>query len=244
MLENLSPREREIFDLLLEGDTAKEITYKLHISIHTVDFHRTNLYDKLGVNSIQELFIKYGKNVPSEPGDAPKGVIIPAHELGFLDLSDKSDGGNSTTDVFVSREEINGTVIDGVLNIDANLVKSGIKSEFAQAYTYKEDIIQRLRQANGIRFKALGDGKSWFVEFKTIESTPERNHANFMYEFGTVRDQIIVVEISYSSLYLPEWHKQYSFDFNKETIKGLDIVKGPLCQYGLSLLQIFDFEFF
>jgi len=59
MLENLSLREREIFDLLLEGVPPKEIAYKLSITHSTVDFHRTKLYGKLGVHSIRELFAKY-----------------------------------------------------------------------------------------------------------------------------------------------------------------------------------------
>jgi Response regulator containing a CheY-like receiver domain and an HTH DNA-binding domain len=239
MPENLTPREREIFDLLLDGYSAKEIANKLYISIPTVDFHRTNMYNKLGIHTFQELFIKY-----SDKRKTPTGIIIPAYDLDFFDLSDAKEGGNSTAEIFVTREEIDGVVIDSVLNIKANLIKRENKKEYAQAYTYKESIIQRLRQANGIRFKALGDGKSWFVEFKTIESTPERDHANYLYKFVTVRDQVIVVDISYSNIYLPEWFEQYSFDFNKETIKGLDIVKGPLCQYGSSLLKIFDFEIY
>ena len=69
MLENLSPREREVFDLLLEGISQKDIAQKLNISHSTLDFHRTNLYRKLGVHSIKELFTKYltiGKAAPSE----------------------------------------------------------------------------------------------------------------------------------------------------------------------------------
>ena len=36
MEESLTPREREIFDALLEGNSLKEIGYKLHISYSTV----------------------------------------------------------------------------------------------------------------------------------------------------------------------------------------------------------------
>jgi len=239
MLENLTHREREIFDLFLEGYSAKEIANKINIRIPTVDFHRSNMYKKLGIHTFKELFVKY-----SDKRKTPKGIIIPVYDLGFFDLSDAKEGGDSTAEIYVTREKIDGVVIDSVLNIKADLVKKGNKKEYAQAYTYKEDIIQQLKKANGIRFKALGDGKSWFVEFKTIESTLERNHANYMYKFGTIRNQVLIVDISYSSLYLPEWHKQYAFDFNKETIKGLDIVKGPLCQYGSSLLKIFNFEIY
>ena len=59
MEEQLTPREQEIFDLLLEGVSPKEIAYKLHITNRTFDFHRTNVYRKLGVQSIRELLVQY-----------------------------------------------------------------------------------------------------------------------------------------------------------------------------------------
>jgi hypothetical protein len=109
--------------------------------------------------------------------------------------------------------------------------------------TTKYDVIQRLRQANGIRFKARGDGKSWVVEFFTKESTQETNYAHYQYIFGTVRDKVIVYDIPYSSLILPEYWEKYSFEFNKESIKILSISANNTTQdAGSSFLQIFDFE--
>jgi len=52
-------REQEIFAMLLKGVSQKEIGYALKISPHTVAFHRSNLYRKLGVGSINEFFAKY-----------------------------------------------------------------------------------------------------------------------------------------------------------------------------------------
>lgn len=48
---NLSPRERELLALLVEGLTAKEIADRLGVSIHTTDTHTRHLYVKLGVHS-------------------------------------------------------------------------------------------------------------------------------------------------------------------------------------------------
>ncbi|MDR2921971.1 MAG: LuxR C-terminal-related transcriptional regulator [Treponema sp.] len=56
---NLTDREQEIFTLLLKGVPAKEIAYTLKVSFHTVDFHKRNLYRKIGVRSMQELFALY-----------------------------------------------------------------------------------------------------------------------------------------------------------------------------------------
>jgi FixJ family two-component response regulator len=55
LLESLTPREREIMDLLLDGGTAQRIGNQLKLSTKTVDFHRRNLLDKMHVDSIVEL---------------------------------------------------------------------------------------------------------------------------------------------------------------------------------------------
>jgi DNA-binding CsgD family transcriptional regulator len=62
---SLTDREREIFAMLLNGKSPKEIAHTLKVSFHTIAFHRTNLYRKLGIQSIQELFAKY---LPSTGG--------------------------------------------------------------------------------------------------------------------------------------------------------------------------------
>jgi len=81
MQNKLTSREQEILDLLLKGLTPKEIAYNLNIKYATVDFHRNSLYRKLDVQSIQELFVKYGKaeqantaeqNNPQPPRYAPE----------------------------------------------------------------------------------------------------------------------------------------------------------------------------
>lgn len=56
-LENieLSSREKEVLQLLSEGKTTKEIAYVLHVSAKTVESHRKNIMEKLGIHSIAEL---------------------------------------------------------------------------------------------------------------------------------------------------------------------------------------------
>lgn len=57
---SLSPREKEIFQLLAEGYSNKEIADELVISPSTVHSHRSNLMDKLGLNNRREL-IQYAR---------------------------------------------------------------------------------------------------------------------------------------------------------------------------------------
>ncbi len=51
----LSPRERQIIQLLAEGSSNKEIAIALRISVKTVETHRASLMKKLGVSSVVEL---------------------------------------------------------------------------------------------------------------------------------------------------------------------------------------------
>jgi DNA-binding NarL/FixJ family response regulator len=52
--EALTAREREVLDLLGRGLSNKLIARELHISEHTVKFHISSLYAKLGVNNRAE----------------------------------------------------------------------------------------------------------------------------------------------------------------------------------------------
>ncbi|MCL1847454.1 MAG: helix-turn-helix transcriptional regulator [Coriobacteriia bacterium] len=51
----LSPRESEVFLLLARGRNAEYIQGQLVISLHTAKSHIANIYQKLGVHSIQEM---------------------------------------------------------------------------------------------------------------------------------------------------------------------------------------------
>jgi DNA-binding NarL/FixJ family response regulator len=58
-LEKLSPREREILELLSEGASYKEIAGNLALSIHTIRMHIRGIYRKLHVHSRGEVVAKY-----------------------------------------------------------------------------------------------------------------------------------------------------------------------------------------
>ncbi len=54
MIDPLTPREREVLQLAAEGLANKQIALSLGISEHTVKFHLSSLYTKLGVTSRTE----------------------------------------------------------------------------------------------------------------------------------------------------------------------------------------------
>lgn len=55
---NLTPREREVLQLIAEGNTNKQIAEILSLSIKTIQSHRANLMNKLDLHDRGEL-IKY-----------------------------------------------------------------------------------------------------------------------------------------------------------------------------------------
>ena len=50
----LSPREREVLDLIADGSTNREIAATLHLSPHTIMEHTSSLYRKLGARNRAE----------------------------------------------------------------------------------------------------------------------------------------------------------------------------------------------
>ena len=51
----ITPREREIIQLAAEGCSTKVIAKTLNLSDKTVEAHRGNVYQKLGINNLADL---------------------------------------------------------------------------------------------------------------------------------------------------------------------------------------------
>ena len=51
----LSAREREVLQLIAEGKSTRDVAATLYVSVKTVETHRKQIMDKLGLNSIAEL---------------------------------------------------------------------------------------------------------------------------------------------------------------------------------------------
>ncbi|MFA7592396.1 MAG: response regulator [Thiohalobacteraceae bacterium] len=55
LISTLSPREREVFDLVAEGMSNKAIAYTLELSSKTVEAHRAKVMEKLHAKSLADL---------------------------------------------------------------------------------------------------------------------------------------------------------------------------------------------
>jgi DNA-binding NarL/FixJ family response regulator len=58
----LTPREREVIQLVAEGKTTKEIASALNLSVKTAETHRTNLMRKLDLHSVADLTLYAVRN--------------------------------------------------------------------------------------------------------------------------------------------------------------------------------------
>ncbi|MDR1839104.1 MAG: helix-turn-helix transcriptional regulator [Treponema sp.] len=295
-LSALTSREQEIFNLLLNGVSPKEIAYKLNIHYKTVDTHRSSLYRKLGVQSIQELMAKYSpeqiktgsassgetgqKHKPSENRPAkgrrlgifvPVGIAVCAlsllfagyflikppakpvkfsgFQMGLYANADKQLGGNSTAKLYLTDEIIDGIAVNDVINIEITLAEGEYHTPNVLAATNYFDLVDQLKKAKGIRFKAIGDGKTWNVQFHTVES-PATDWASYEYAFRTVPNKIVNVDIPYSSLRQPSWlSREYNpekiFEFGRERIVTMVFSTSTRFQeLGSSSIKIFDFEIY
>lgn len=54
-LERLTPRQREVLQAVAEGSTTQQIALALNISPKTVETHRTQLMERLGIHNVPEL---------------------------------------------------------------------------------------------------------------------------------------------------------------------------------------------
>jgi DNA-binding CsgD family transcriptional regulator len=67
-LDALTPRERQILELLADGLDTREIAAKLVVSLATVRNHVQNILAKLGVHSRLEAVVLYVKQAAAAPG--------------------------------------------------------------------------------------------------------------------------------------------------------------------------------
>ncbi|MDQ3119543.1 MAG: response regulator transcription factor [Verrucomicrobiota bacterium] len=71
LLEYLTPRGREILQLIAEGKSTKEIAFLLALSIKTVEAHRARLMARLDIHNVPGL-VRYAMQVGLVPPELPQ----------------------------------------------------------------------------------------------------------------------------------------------------------------------------
>ncbi len=68
---SLTDREREVFHLVIEGRTSREIAGVMGIAVKTADNHRANMMSKLGLHNTAEV-VRYAARKGLLPDDLPE----------------------------------------------------------------------------------------------------------------------------------------------------------------------------
>jgi DNA-binding NarL/FixJ family response regulator len=55
LFPDLSDREKEVIRLMCEGLSTREIAERVHLSVHTIESHRSNVFKKVGVTNVAGL---------------------------------------------------------------------------------------------------------------------------------------------------------------------------------------------
>jgi DNA-binding NarL/FixJ family response regulator len=81
----LSPREREVLQLLAEGRTSRDVAVILNIALKTAETHRSNLMLKLGIHSIAKLVLYAVRNEIIHV-QSPSAAALPEHGNGAANV--------------------------------------------------------------------------------------------------------------------------------------------------------------
>ncbi|CAG1011884.1 Spore germination protein GerE [Anaerolineales bacterium] len=78
-----SERERQVIEILIQGKSNKQIALALGVSVRTVEFHLSNVYAKLGVNSRTEAALKLSQGTLREStgADLRESTVVEMEEL-------------------------------------------------------------------------------------------------------------------------------------------------------------------
>jgi len=183
----LTPREQEIFDMLLNGSAPKEIAHKKNLAYNTILTFQKSLYRKLGVHNINELLVKYR---PLSPATQPLKENIFGYKARF-DTWDTFNEETSTITLTETNEIINGKKED-CITISGHL-SAGSNRYCGILGVYEKETLVVVKKMKSFSFKVLGDGKSYYVYLATAE-TMKGDH--YLHTFRTEKDTEITVTVN------------------------------------------------
>jgi DNA-binding CsgD family transcriptional regulator len=236
VLETLTPREREVFDLLLEGDSFKEIGYKLKISYNTVMGHQRNMYRKLSVNSVNELLTKYSKT-----NETVLSPLVDESEI-FIKCKGFNDFFGSHINVTQDKEKIKNKYFQTytLSGIRYNLHVHG-------AYCVVEfhphpSILEIVRKMTSFSVTYLGDGNAYDMCLSTTESFMEGGQNHYRKIFRTEKNKISTLKVNINEL-----HQLTHYGFGKPVPfvqKNINYIQIEARNAGEFNLKVWDFRFY
>jgi DNA-binding CsgD family transcriptional regulator len=235
-LANLSSREKEIFDLLLEGKAPKAIGYGLKISYATIKFHQSNLYAKLDIQSIQELFAKYSiKSVNAPAASTGKKETAAVYnrwrkfedELGSV-ITVKPDI------EFIQEQNFATCTISGELTYD-QFGYAGATVELDPASH------EAMKKMSSFCFTVLGDGNSYYVMLPTNNTLFEGEKNHYHKVFTAKKHEITTITVNINELVQSSLFGK-KVPFVQNNIEFLQFQPYTTGEFNLKLWNVIFFE--
>jgi len=206
---NLTPREQEIYNLLLKGSSLKEISYELKIKYETVYFHQKNLFNKLNINN-NELLVKHLQEPSLKNIIHAKNGITPV----FAKWSTFADNLGSSINLTAANEKINGQYhlcynISGIFSTDSKC--------YAGVYAHPDpSTLELMKKMTSFSFKISGDGNYYAVIITTSDTRKTGNTNHYHKVFETKKELVSAITVKISDLVQSDaWGEKVKF-FSKK----------------------------
>lgn len=149
--QGLTPRQREILSLIANGLTSRQIGEKLGLSFKTVETHRSQMMERLGIHNIAGL-VRYGLEEGfADTWDKDREKILSPQMGGSTSEADSQEIPNYTDAVFselTNRErELMRLIATGYSNREAAKVM-GIANKTAENHRLR--IMRKLKLKNAV----------------------------------------------------------------------------------------------
>lgn len=205
-LSALTPRELEIFKMLLNGVMPKEIAHSLNISYNTFKTHQKNLYQKLSVHTIRDLAAKY----QAEPaGEKPEEADTTAPVI-FTRWFENIDKFGSNVIITEQVEYIDKKYFP-TITIAGRL--SPVKNSYAGIFAIPHpSTLKLMRKMERFSFKVLGDGNSYAVTIPTTDTRLKGEYNHYRKLITVKNGEISVISIKVDELtQVPYWGNPVPF---------------------------------
>ncbi|MCL2758705.1 MAG: helix-turn-helix transcriptional regulator [Treponema sp.] len=223
----LTPREQEIFNLLLAGKAPKEIAYNLKISYSTFLTHQKKIYQKLGIHTINEFLTKcLPDKFDWKSPDVFSRVTVFRDKLG------------SKINLMIKTEKIDGH------EVPCHYIKGSLADNpyvYAGIYIQPDSAeLKVIKTTSSFSFNVLGDGNSYNAMLTTSDSRTIGEENHFRKTFKTNKNEISHITININELVQHE-------DFGKKVTfiqNNVEGIKFEISGYkGNFKLKIWDIKF-
>ncbi|MCL2187086.1 MAG: helix-turn-helix transcriptional regulator [Treponema sp.] len=187
----LTAREHEILNLILDGISLKEIAARLGVSYKAIDYHRGNLYQKYGVQSMQELIVMRSAAIEMEPQNIslPENFFTAVYK-NWITYSDNT----SSSNILIKSKTKKNQKINTFIMSGSQGKKNGSN---AGIYGFPDfETCKAMKTMSMFSFNIKGDGNDYLAMLPT-KDTVDGDH--YFKKFSTQKNKIMTITVNISN---------------------------------------------